>query len=51
MYRINKNSGVSITLDVFKTLVKLKVVDPIVNPAKWTRWFGVVKEFVRKYEC
>ena len=42
-----KTTGV--TLELFKTLVRLGVVDSIVNPAEWTKWYGVVRRFGRKY--
>jgi hypothetical protein len=48
---LRKSVGTSITLDLFKTLERLKVVDNIVNPAQWTLWYAKVKVFVRKYEC
>lgn len=50
MYRVNKNNGVSIALNVFKTLERLKVVDNISDPAEWTKWFIYVKKFVRNHE-
>ena len=50
MYHDKTRVGTGITLDVFKVLVKLRVVDPIINPAEWTKWYGAIKEFVRKYE-
>lgn len=36
-------------LDIFKTLVRLRVVDHIVHPYEWTVWYYGVKEFVGKY--
>ena len=46
---LDKNKSTSIALDVFKTMVRLRIVDPIVNPAEWTKWYGVVKRFARKF--
>lgn len=42
-----KTTGV--TLELFKTLVRLKIVDSIVNPVEWAKWYGVVRRFGRKY--
>ena len=46
----DKSAGTSTILDLFKTLERLKVVDNIVSPIEWTRWYTKVKVFVRKYE-
>ena len=37
-------------LELFRTLVRLKVVDPIHNPSEWANWYGTVKVFASKYE-
>jgi len=47
--KIDHNRNTGVTLELFKTLVRLGVVDSIVNPAEWTKWYGVVRRFGRKY--
>lgn len=45
---MNKHKGSKVTLDIFKTLVKLKIVDNV-DIDEWTKWYITVKMFVRKY--
>ena len=45
----NDRETTGATLNIFKTLVKLRVVESIVNPVEWATWYGVVRRFGRKY--
>ena len=45
----NDRETTGVTLEIFKTLVRLGVVDSIVNPVEWAKWYGVVRRFGRKY--
>ncbi|CAB4125705.1 hypothetical protein UFOVP53_205 [uncultured Caudovirales phage] len=46
---LRKSAGTSVTLDLFKTLERFKIIDNIVNPAEWTMWYAEVKAFARKH--
>lgn len=47
---LHENKGVDRTKALFKTLVRLKIVDPIYNPIKWNTWYATLRRFVDKYE-
>ena len=46
---LNKGTGTNVTLSFFKTLERFKIVNNIVNPIEWTKWYAQVKEFAMNH--
>lgn len=47
---LHKSSADKAAMELFKTLVKLRIVDPIHHPGEWAKWYGELKVFASKYE-
>lgn len=47
---MNKSEHLVATTGLFKTLVRLRIVDPIEDHLEWSLWYGAVIRFTRDYE-
>lgn len=47
---LHQNDNVVAALDIFRTLVKFRIVEPLRDTGEWTIWYGTLRRFVDKYE-